>query len=148
MENAMVEEDSRVETTCASAVKMIPTVAGLQAKTIENVTANASQSRLLVSVPAPPDTTSATLPLTTKAKMAPPSPSTEIFVHQQATFLNTTNTAGPVTSACPPDKSVRLTKTAHVQPLPPPPQPPLCLGWSHHPLGGGDFSNNFSLFKM
>ena len=31
MENAMVEEDSRVETTCASAVKMIPSVAGLQA---------------------------------------------------------------------------------------------------------------------
>ena len=150
--------DSSVETTCASVRMMIPTVTGTTAKTTENVTANASQTGNLVTRPVCPDTTSAITPPLSRFKMASPSSITEMFVVQQATFQNTTNTAAPVTSACPPDRSVPLTRAAPVQQRPrvrrpsswpsPPPPPPLCLCWSHQAQGGGDFSSSFSLFKM
>ena len=114
MEPARVGDPS-VETTCASAKMMIQIVVGLQANTTENVTANASQIGNLVTRPACPDTTSAITPPVSRFKMASPSSITEMFVVQQATFQNTSNTAAPVTSACPPDKSVPLTRAAPVQ---------------------------------
>ena len=107
--------DTTVETTCASAKMMIPNVDGIQANTTEIVTAPVSQIGPLVTVPASPDTTSATTPTATHTQMAPSTPRAMICVHQQATFQNTSNTAAPVTSACLQESSVPLTRAAPVQ---------------------------------
>ena len=113
MEPAQMKELS-VETTCASAVTMTPDV-GLTANTTEIVTEPAYQIGNLVTRPVSQDTTSATTPTATHTQMAPSTPTTVIFVHQQNTFQNTTNTAEIVTSVRGPDSSVHLMRAAPVQ---------------------------------